>query len=62
MEYQKTAEATGDVTSNNIANKITKVSRSSPQNTSEAITNELDKKIPKERHLLQKKDIKLLVI
>ena len=58
MEYQKTAEATGD----NIANKITKVSRSSPQNNSEAITNELDKKIPKERHILQKKDIKLLVI
>ena len=52
MEYQKTAEATGDVTNNNIANKITKVSRSSPQNNSEAITNGLDKKIPKERHIL----------
>ena len=58
MEYQKTAEATGD----NIANKITKVSRSSPQNNSETITNELDKRIPQERHILQKKDIKLLVI
>ena len=32
MEYQKTAEATGDLIGNKIANKITKVSRSSPLN------------------------------
>ena len=30
MEYQKTAEATGDVIGNKIANKITKVPRSLP--------------------------------
>ena len=39
MEYQKTAEATGDLIGNKIANKITKVSRSSPQNNSERIKN-----------------------
>ena len=36
---------------NKIANRITKVSRSSPQNNSEIITNEHDKEIPKERCL-----------
>ena len=29
MEYQKTAESTGDLIGNKIANKITKVSKSS---------------------------------
>ena len=48
---QKTAEATSDLTPNKIANKITKVSRSSPQNNSETITNEHDKEIPKERYI-----------
>ena len=32
MEYQKIAEATGDLIGNKIANKITKVSENSPQN------------------------------
>ena len=36
---------------NKIANRITKVSRSSPENNSEIITNEYDKEIPKERCL-----------
>ena len=49
MEYQETAEATGDLIGNKIANKITKASISSPQNNSETITNEHDKEIPKER-------------
>ena len=48
MEYQKTAEATGDLIGNKISDavaksydgKITKVSRSTPQNNSETITNE----------------------
>ena len=46
---QKTAEATGCLIGNKIANKITKVSKSSQQNNSEAVTNEHDKEIPKER-------------
>ena len=48
---QKTAEATGNLIGNTIANKIMKVSRSSVQNNSEAITNEYDKEIPKERYI-----------
>ena len=47
---------------NKIADKISKVSRSLPQNNSETVTNEHDKEIPKERHISPKKDIKLLTI
>ena len=48
MEYKKkTAEATGDL----ISNKITKVSKNLQQNSSETITNENDKEIPKERYI-----------
>ena len=35
MEYKKPAKSTGDLIDNKIANKIAKVSRSSPQNNSE---------------------------
>ena len=51
MEYQITVEATGDLTGNKSANKITKVSRNSLQNNPETITNEHDKEIPKERYI-----------
>ena len=47
---QKTAEATSDLIGSKIADRITKVSRSSPQNTSETIANEHDKEMPKERY------------
>ena len=43
---QKTAEATGDLISSEIADRITKVSKTLPQNNSETITNEHDKEIP----------------
>ena len=63
---QKTVEATGDLIDNKISDNITKVSRSSPQNSSEAVKREtenvgFDREIPKERYL-QKKDSKLLII
>ena len=45
----KTAEVTDDLTSNKIVDRITEVLRSSLQNNLETITNELVKKIPKER-------------
>ena len=48
---QKTAEATGDLIGYKIANEVTKVSKHSQQNTSETVTNEHDKKIPKERYV-----------
>ena len=44
---QKTAEAAGDLISNKIANKITKVSKISQQNNSETVTNEHDEEMPK---------------
>ena len=36
---QKTAEATGDLIDNKIADRITKVSKNSPQNNLETVTN-----------------------
>ena len=48
---QKTTEATGDLIGHKFVNKISKVSKSSPQNNSETITNEHDKEIPKERYI-----------
>ena len=48
---QKTAESTGDLIDNKIANRIAKVWRSSPQNNSQPITNEHDKEIPKEWYI-----------
>ena len=59
---QKTAEVTGDLIGNKIADTITKVSKNSQQNNWETVTNEHDKEIPKEIYIyLQKKDKKLLM-
>ena len=56
----KTAEATGDLIGNKIADKITKVSRGSPQNTSETVESETEntwfnREIPKESHIYLEK-------
>ena len=53
---QITAEASGDLIDSKIADKITKVSRTSPQNSSETVTNEaenigLDREILTERYI-----------
>ena len=48
---QKIAEATGDFIVNNVAERITKVSKNSQQNNSETLTNEHDKEILKERYV-----------
>ena len=50
MEYQQTAEATGDLIGNNIAAKIT---NNLQQNNSEVIINEQNKGIPKQRYISQ---------
>ena len=47
----KTAEATGDLTTNKTAHKITIFSNYSQQNNSETVTNEHDKEIPKEKYI-----------
>ena len=57
---QKTTEATGKLTGNKIVDKTTEVSRTSPQNSLETVTNEtenigLDRKIPKERYISTEK-------
>ena len=48
---QKTTEATGDLIGNKIVNRIPKISQNSQQNDSEAVTNENDKEIAKERYI-----------
>ena len=47
---QKKEEAAGPVIGNKIADRITKVSKNSQQNSSEIVTNEHGKEIPKERY------------
>ena len=51
---QKTAEATGDLTGNNISDKVMKVSRGSLQNNSEIITSDYGKEIAKKRYISPK--------
>ena len=56
---QKAAEATSDLIGNNVADRIAKVARTSPQNNLETVTNVHEKEIIKERyHYLQRKDRK----
>ena len=57
---KKTAEATGDSIGVKIANRITKVSKNSQQNNSETVTNERDKKIPKERYISSEEILKII--
>ena len=53
----KTAEATGDLIGNKIANKITKAPKHSQQNHSVKVADERDEEIPKRIYIyLQKKD------
>ena len=47
---QKTAETTGHFIGNIIADKTMKVSKNAQQNNLEAVTNDHDKEIPKERY------------
>ena len=44
---QKPAEETGDLIGNKIPDKIIEVSKTSPQNNPDTITNQRDKEIPK---------------
>ena len=46
-KFKKTAEATGFLIGNNIANRMTQVPKTSQENNLEIITNENDKEIPK---------------
>ena len=44
--FKKTPEASGDLITNKINNKIKKNSKKSQQNNSETLTNEYEKEIP----------------
>ena len=57
---QKTAEATCDLINNKIANVITKISKNLHQNNSEAVTNENNKEIPKERYLSAEERLEII--
>ena len=48
---QKTAEGSGDLIGNKIADKITKVSKNSQQSNSDTVANENDQEIPNERYI-----------
>ena len=59
----KKAKATGDLIGNKVINKITKVSRNSPQNSLERVTSEaehigLDREIPKEVYISPEKRLR----
>ena len=50
-EIQNTSEVTGDLIGNKISDKVTNVSKTSPQNNSETAINEYNKEILKERYI-----------
>ena len=56
MEYQKIINLIDNI----IADWIVKVSKSSQQNNSETVTNENDKKIPKQRYISPEKRQKII--
>ena len=56
MEYQKIINLIDNI----IADWIVKVSKNSQQNNSETVTNENDKKIPKERYISPEKRQKII--
>ena len=57
MAIQKLAEATGNLNSNETVDKITNLSRNSPQNTLETVESEI--KVPEERYISPEKNRKL---
>ena len=68
LKTRTKAETTADLIGKKVADKITKLSRNSPQNGSETVENKTkstgcDRKIPKERYIkicLSKKMIKII--
>ena len=60
MEYQETAEATGDLDGKKIANRITKVSKKLLHNNSQRVTIENDRERPKEIYISLKERLKII--
>ena len=59
-KFKKTAQATGDVIGNKIADKTLKVSKTLPQNNSEAVSDEHDKEMPKKDDISQDERPKII--
>ena len=57
---QKIVDPAGDLIGNKIADRITKVSKSSQQNNLETVTNEHDKEIVKERYISPEEKQKII--
>ena len=55
-----TADGTGDLIGNQIANKKMEVSKNLQQNNSEIVTNEHDKGIPKEKYVTPEKMLEII--
>ena len=49
-QFKKAAEATGNLIGNKIADKIARISKTSPQNILERVINEHNKEKPKQRY------------
>ena len=60
MEYQEIAHAIGNLIASKIANKVTKVSRSSRENNLETIINKHDKEKPNERYISSEERQKII--
>ena len=56
----KKSKRTGDLICNKTAGRIRKVSKTSPQNSSETVKNEHNKKIPKEKYVYPEKWRKMI--
>ena len=52
--------AAPDLVGHDIAGRITKVSKTSPQNTSKTVKNDYDKEMPKERYICPKERQKII--
>ena len=59
-QFQKTAEGIGDLVSNKIADKVTKISKNSQQYNPRTVTNKNDKEIPKQRHISSEERQKII--
>ena len=57
---QRTVKATDILIANKIADKTTEVPKNLQQNNSETVTNEYDKKIPKERYMSSEEKLEMI--
>ena len=59
-QFKKTAEPISDLVSNEIADRIRKVSKTSQQSNLEIVTNEHDKEVSKQRYISSEEKLKII--